>query len=203
MTDAELEKSLNATCEQTVGRQREVEELTQSLLKRGKKTSSVLLTGPPGVGKTAIMKQLADQIAAQGLTDRLKDFVIFTPYTPEQVRDIVGKMIDLDGKVPADRKEEAKTLMHEVIAQEEYDSAKGLRGLRPIIKAIAEVSSAPDMREALAGRYPMFINRVSIRTGERLADEFTNGTATRAGVRKPVKFKSREKSRGVGFFTLN
>lgn len=193
MTPEELKKLEETVDRYTVGRQADVEQILQSLSKR-KKPASIVLTGPPGVGKTEMFKKIAE---------RFKDVIPFEPLSAADIKLVAAHMIDRHEGLPADRKDEAKAIIHELLDQGVMDSAQGLRGLQPVVNAIAAVSQAPDMREALASQYPMFINRVSVRTGERLADEFTGGTAARTQARKPVKFKSREKSRGVGFFTLN
>ncbi|MEZ0260183.1 MAG: AAA family ATPase [Alphaproteobacteria bacterium] len=199
MTDEELEKSLKVMCEEVTGQQQVIDQLLASPLKRTRETANIVLAGQPGVGKTAIMKQLGEQIAAQGLADRFKDIIVFNPLSPTEVKKLTDTMIDKHPNVPADRKGEAKTIVQEMLDQGLYDEERGMRSLRPLIKAIADVSSAPDMREALTSKYPALMNRASIKSGERLAEAFTNGTADRTQALRPYRLKSR----GVGFFSLN
>lgn len=204
MTPEELKK-LEDTLEQyTVGRQTEVDDVLKALTERKGKTSSIVLTGQAGAGKTAIFKGIADKVAADAFAERFKKIVIMRPMSDETMKQLVDKLIDSNGGVPADRKEEAKAIVQEMLDQGFMDEEKGVRGLRPLIKAIADVSSEPDMREALASKYPVYTRRASVKSGERLADAFTNGTNGRTQARKPYRLKSnRPASGGVGFFTLH
>jgi ATP-dependent Clp protease ATP-binding subunit ClpC len=54
-----------------IGREKEVQGLIETLLKRGK--NSVLLLGPAGVGKTAIVERLAQDIIGNKVPDKLKN----------------------------------------------------------------------------------------------------------------------------------
>jgi len=54
-----------------IGREKEVQGLIEALLKRGK--NSALLLGPAGVGKTAIVERLAQDIIGNKVPDKLKN----------------------------------------------------------------------------------------------------------------------------------
>ena len=56
---------------QVIGREKEVEQLVEVLLRQGK--NSALLIGPAGVGKTAIVERLAQEIINGTVPDTLKD----------------------------------------------------------------------------------------------------------------------------------
>jgi hypothetical protein len=171
--------------------QQVLEEITNALLQQE--------TGSEAVAVAVVSVARTTVTMPDTLVDRFKDAVLVKPFGPVEVKKLVDMLIDKHEQVPADRKEEAKALLNEMVEQGVYDETKGLRSLRPIVKAIAEISLAPDMREALAVKYPVFTRRISVNSGERLAEAFTTGTAARTGVRKPVRLKSR----GVGFFSLN
>ncbi len=53
-----------------IGREKEVSQLVEGLLQHGK--NSALLLGLPGVGKTAVVERLAQEIAAQNVPPRLQ-----------------------------------------------------------------------------------------------------------------------------------
>jgi hypothetical protein len=188
MTPEELEKVKDKITQQVVGQQDVINKIL-----------GADVDAQAGAGKTAIFKGVADKIAADAFAERFKKIVIMRPMSEATIKQLVDILVDKHEKVPADRKEEAKAILQEMADQGAYDEAKGLRSLRPILNAIADVSSAPDMREALAAKYPVFTKRISINSGERLADAFTNGTAASTRALKPVRLKSR----GVGFFTLH
>ena len=66
-----MNKSVSEKDDPLVGREREIEKIVEAFSHKGKK--SVVLVGEPGVGKTAIVKGLAQMIVAgdlPGLTDR-------------------------------------------------------------------------------------------------------------------------------------
>lgn len=199
MTPREEQELKDKLAQQVMGQQEICEQLLKSL--GGKGSSGSILTGPAGAGRSAILKEAAKKLTAPGRDRpyRLEDFVPFQPFTAEQVKQVVDKLVDQQWKVPAARKDEAKAIVQELIAQEGYDGPKGLRGLKSIVKAVAAVSSAPDMREALTGQFPVFARRASMKSGEQLAESFTGGTAIATQALKPLRLKSR----GVGFFSLH
>lgn len=171
--------------------QQMAEDITNALLERETGSEAAAVT-VASIARTSVQMPAA-------LADRFKDVVLAKPFGPLEVKKLVDMLVDKDGQVPAGRKEEAKAILNEMVEQGVYDETKGLRSLRPIVHAIADVSSAPDMRAALAGKYPDFTQRVSVNSGKRLAEAFTNGTDGETRALKPFRLKSR----GVGFFSLN
>ena len=65
------ERASQGQCGVLVGRERELEEITEILCRRSKNNPA--LVGEPGVGKTALAEQLAQEIAAGRVPDRLRD----------------------------------------------------------------------------------------------------------------------------------
>ena len=68
-------KAAEGRIDPVIGRDRELEEITEVLAKRNK--SNVLMVGDPGVGKTAIAEGLALNIVEDRVPDYLKDYVVY------------------------------------------------------------------------------------------------------------------------------
>ena len=69
------DKARNKKIDPVIGRETEIEEITQVLAKRNK--SNILMVGDPGVGKTAIAEGLALKIVQGQVANYLKDYTVF------------------------------------------------------------------------------------------------------------------------------
>lgn len=203
MASTEQEEFQEKITQHVLGQKAVIDHILNGASASAKNPPVTIMLGPAGTGKTAALKAYADRMAAQKLADRFKSIVIMRPISDGQTKQLTDKMIDDSGAIPAGRKEEAKALVREMIDQGAYEPEKGLRGLKPLIAAIAAVSPEPDMCEALGAKYPVFVQRISENSGKRLAESFENGTTGKTSARKPLKFKPQPKSGRVGFFPLN
>jgi ATP-dependent Clp protease ATP-binding subunit ClpA len=69
------EKALSGKIDPLIGREREVEQITQIMARRNK--HNVIMTGDPGVGKTIIVEGLAKRISEKDVPEPLLDHTIW------------------------------------------------------------------------------------------------------------------------------
>jgi ATP-dependent Clp protease ATP-binding subunit ClpA len=188
MTLEGLRKAKEAMARQVLGHQKALDEITKALADK-KVPASIILAGPPGTGKTAMVKRIAEMF---------QDAVIFNPLTPEQLGEIADKMVDRHASLPDACKDEAKKIVRDVIASG-HDTSQGARSIDRLVDDLASVATEADMRSALMEKYPVYGQRISVDSGRALAESFTSGTVGETRARKPLKLRSGR----VGFFALH